>query len=80
MDFQILGDIQWIETIAYGRSIRELRRLNRIYGRTTWRKRKGIAKIKLVDGTVRLAELHWYEGHSKGKKQIKIKRYLEPKQ
>ena len=52
MNFQILGEIQWSETIASGRSIRELRRLNRIYGKTTWRKRKGIAKIKLEDGTV----------------------------
>jgi len=48
-----------------------------IYGKTTWRKRKGIAKIRLADGTVRLAELHWYEGHGKGRKETKIKKYLE---
>jgi hypothetical protein len=77
MHFEILGEIQWNETIASGRSIRELRRLNRIYGKTTWRKRKGIAKIRLDDGTVRLAELHWYEGHGKGRKETKIKKYLE---
>jgi hypothetical protein len=77
MDFEIIGEIQWVETIASGRSIRELRRLNRIYGRTTWRKRKGIAKIRLTDGTIKLAELHWYEGHGKGRKEIKIKKYLE---
>ncbi len=77
MHFEILGEIQWIETIATGRSIRELRRLNRIYGKTTWRKRKGIAKIRLEDGMVRLAELHWYEGHGKGRKEAKIKKYLE---
>jgi len=45
MYFQVLGEIQWSETIASGRSIRELRRLNRVYGKTTWRKRKGIAKL-----------------------------------
>jgi hypothetical protein len=77
MDFEILGQIQWTETITSGRGIRELRRLNRIYGKTTWRKRKGIAKIRLEDGTVRLAELHWYEGHGKGSKETKIKNYLE---
>ena len=77
MDFEILGEIQWAETIAQGRGIRELPRLNRIYGRTTWRKRKGIAKIRLEDGTVRPAELHWYEGHGKGRKGTKIKKYLE---
>jgi len=51
--------------------------LNRVYGKTTWRKKKGIAKIRLADGTIRLAELHWYEGHDKGKKETKIKKYLE---
>jgi len=77
MYFEILGGIQWTETIASGRRIRELRRLNRVYGKTIWRKRKGIAKIRLADGTVRLAELHWYEGHGKGRKETKIKKYLE---
>jgi hypothetical protein len=77
MDFEILGEIQWAETIASGRSIRELRRLNRAYGKTTWRKKKGIAKIRLADGAIRLAELHWYEGHGKERKETKIKKYLE---
>jgi hypothetical protein len=77
MHFEILGDVLWAETIASGHSIRELRRLDRVYGKTTWRKRKGIAKVRLMDGTVKLAELHWYEGHGKGKKEIKVKKYLE---
>ena len=77
MYFEILDDILWAETIASGHSINELRRLNRVYGKTTWRKRKGIAKIKLQDGTEKIAELHWYEGHGKGKKEIKIKKYME---
>ncbi len=77
MDFEILDDIQWIETIATNRGIRELKRLNRVYGKANWKKRKGIGKIRLPDGTTKIAELHWYEGHGKGKKEIKIKRYLE---
>ena len=77
MYFDILGDILWTETIASGRGIHELRRLNRICGKTAWRKRKGIAKIRLADGTIKLAELHWYEGPGKGIKEIKIKKYLE---
>ncbi len=76
MHFEILGEIQWTETIASGRSIHELRRLNRIYGKTTWRKKKGIAKIRLANGTIRLAELHWHEGHGKGRRETKIKKYL----
>ena len=77
MNFEISGEIQWIETIASGHSIHELRRLNRVYGKTNWKKYKGIAKIILKDGAVKLAELHWYEGHGKGKKEMKIKKYLE---
>ncbi len=77
MDFEILDNIQWIENIATARGIRELKRLNRIYGKANWRKRKGIAKIRLSDGTIIIAELHWYEGHGKGRKEIKVKKYLE---
>ena len=77
MNFDIIGDILSSETIATGRGIRELKRLNRVYGKATWRKKKGIAKIELTDGTIKLAELHWYEGHGKGRKEMKIKKYLE---
>ena len=77
MHFKIIGEIRNIETITTGRGIRELRRLNRIYGKSTWRKLKGFAKIIISDGTIKLAELHWYEGHGKGKKELKIKKYLE---
>jgi hypothetical protein len=77
VDFEILEKIQWIENIATARGIRELKRLNRVYGKTTWRKRKGITKIRLSDGTIKIAELHWYEGHGQGRKEIKIKKYLE---
>ena len=77
MHFEIMGDILRTETIASNRQIRELKRLNRTYGKTSWRKRKGIAKIKLSDEIVAWAELHWYEGHGKGRKEIKIKRFVE---
>jgi len=77
MNFKIIDEIHSMETITSGRGIRELRRLNRVYGKTTWRKLKGIAKIRLSDGAIKIAELHWYEGHGKGKKEFKIKKYLE---
>lgn len=35
---------------------------------------KGVAKIRLHDGTVIEAELHWYEAHGIGKKEIKFKK------
>ena len=77
MDFTIVGDITDIETFAVGKAIREIGRLRRRYGRGRWRKRKGIAHVRLSDGSIRLAELHWYEASSIGKKEFKIKRYLE---
>ena len=76
MRFEILGDISNIETFASGRGIRERARLRRIYGRGRWRKRKGIARIRLVDGSIHLAELHWYEAAGIGRKEFKIKHLL----
>jgi hypothetical protein len=66
-----------VEVIATGGAIRELSRLSRLYGRGRWRKMKGVARVRLHNGDVRLAELHWYEAHGIGKKEIKRKRYLD---
>ena len=77
MYFEILTKITNIETIAVGKCIRELKRLEKIYGKGRWRKLKGIAKIKLKDGKICLAEIHWYEAHGIGKKEFKIKRILK---
>jgi hypothetical protein len=76
LKFEIIGDITNIEIIAVGNSIRELERLRKTYGSGRWRKLKGIATISLDDGTICEAELHWYEAHGIGKKEIKIKRLL----
>jgi len=73
MDFEVVGSISDVETIAVGPSIRELPRLRRAYGRGRWRKMKGIATIRLEDGTIHKAELHWYEAHGIGKRDMKFK-------
>jgi hypothetical protein len=75
--FRIVSAIVAIETIAVGNTIRELRRLNRAYGTGRWRKRKGIARVETQAGTIRLAELHWYEAHGIGSRELKIKKYLD---
>jgi hypothetical protein len=77
MHFQVVGQIEQIETFATGSGIRELPRLRKIYGRGRWRKRKGVATVRLGDGTIRLAELHWYEATGIGRKELKLKRYLD---
>jgi len=76
MNFEILGEIIDIETIAVGNSIREVARLRKIYGVGRWKKLKGIATVRLPDTTICKAEVHWYQAHGIGKKEIKIKRIL----
>lgn len=77
MDFEIIGQITNIETIAVGTSIRDLGWLRRTHGPGRWRKLKGFGLVRLPDGSVCEAELHWYEAHGVGKKEMKIKRLLE---
>jgi hypothetical protein len=75
--FTIVGAISNIETIAAVGAIRELDRLQKQFGKGRWRKLKGIAYVRLADGTIRLAEVHWYEAHGIGKRKQKIKRFLD---
>ena len=77
MRFEILGEISGIETFATGSAIREVARLRRVYGLGRWRKRKGIARVRLPNGTIRSVELHWYEASGIGKKEFKIKRFVD---
>ena len=77
MQFKIIGKIEQQETFATGKGIRELSRLQKVYGKGKWRKRKGVAQVKLANGSILLAELHWYEATGIGKKEFKIKRYLD---
>lgn len=76
MPLEIIGEIEHVEVIATGRSIRELRRLVKAYGDGRWRKLKGLGSVRLPNGTVVLAEIHWYEAHGLGRKEAKIKRIL----
>jgi hypothetical protein len=77
MDFELVGRISNTETIAAGRGIRVLRYLRRAYGRGRWRKMKGVATVRLPNGALRRVELHWYEAHGIGKRDPRIKRYLD---
>jgi len=77
MHFEVVGQIEQVETFATGSGIRELPRLRKVYGRGRWRKRKGVATVRLSDGTIRLAELHWYEATGIGRKELKLNRYVD---
>jgi hypothetical protein len=73
MDFEIISEIIDIETIAAGTGVRDRVRLRKQYGRGRWRKLKGVAKVRLKSGRIRLAEVHWYEAHGIGKREFKLK-------
>jgi hypothetical protein len=75
--FEIISDIIEVEVIAIGKSIRDLSRLRKLYGDGRWRKMKGVVFIKLRNGRIHKAELHWYEAYGIGRKEYKRKRYLE---
>ena len=77
MKFEVIGDIEDAATFAVGAAIRELPRLRRVYGGSRWRKRKGSARVRLADGSLCRAEVHWYEAHGVGRVELKIKRFLD---
>ncbi len=73
MNFEIIGAITAIESIAVGTGIRDRKRLQRFYGKGRWRKLRDVATVRLLDGTIHTAEVHWYEAHGIGRKDFKIK-------
>ncbi len=77
MYFEIIGDIDEIETIAFGGRIRDIMRLRKQFGPGRWKKLKGVAKVRLQNGRISKAELHWYEAHGLGRRKMKIKRILD---
>ena len=77
MHFEIIGNIDSIERIATGNSIRDVARLRQQYGPGRWRKLKGIAIVRLSNGKIREAEIHWYEAYGIGRKKLKLKRFVD---
>ena len=77
MKFELIGSISEIEIVAVGSQIRDLHSLRKKHGRGRWRKLKGIGRIRLPNGSECDAELHWYEAHGVGKKEMKVKELLD---
>lgn len=75
-ELEILGEITEVEVIAAGGSVRESARLRMAHGASRWRKLKGVATVRLPNGLTVVAEIHWYEAHGIGRKEVKIKRLL----
>ena len=77
MKFEVIGSITDVEVIAAGPGIRVLSYLHKAYGRGRWRKLKGTATVRLPNGALRRVELHWYEAHGIGKRDLRIKYYVD---
>ena len=75
--FEIIGQIRGTETIATGHGVRDRVYLEERFGHGNGRKMKGYATVRLEDGTITEAEVHWYEAHGIGKRWMKIKRYID---
>ena len=76
IEFEVPGEIRDIETIATGRRVYIRRHLQRPYGKGRWRKVKGKVTVRVADGTVCEAEIHWFEAHGIGRKDFKVKRVI----
>ena len=77
MKFDVVSTISQVETIAAGVGVKVGNFLRRTYGRGRWRKMKSIATVRLPNSNLRRVELHWYEAHGIGKRDLKIKNYLD---
>jgi hypothetical protein len=64
-------------TISLQIGLKPVNGYRKFYGHGHWIKRKGIATVRLSDGTVLDVELHWYEATGIGKREFKIKRYIK---
>ena len=75
MYFEIIGEIEEIESIAIGGRIRDIMRIRQQYGPGRWRKLKGVAMVRLQSGRICKAEVHWYEADGIGRKKLRSKEY-----
>ena len=77
MKFEVIGQITEVEGIAKGPGVQALAYLRKAYGSGRWRKLKGKATVRLLNGALRKVELHWYEAHGIGRRDVKIKYYVD---
>lgn len=73
MDFEFISEITEVKAIATGTGVRDRARLRKWYGGARWRKVKGVARVRLPNGRIHTAEIHWYEAHGIGKREFKLK-------
>jgi hypothetical protein len=73
-DFEIVGELSNREIIAGNSAIDIIAIVRQQYGGRRWRQLKGFATVRLEDGSLSEAEVHWYECAGIGRRRMKIKR------
>lgn len=76
MDFDIVIIPKIPTVIASGHGIRNLKDLKESYGGKNWKKVKGICTIRLINGSLAQAEIHWYVCHGVGNIGFVFKRLV----
>jgi hypothetical protein len=74
--FRLRSEITNVRVIAVGRTIRDLAKVKKAYGKGRWRKLKGTALVELDTGEVLQAELTLVRGHGIGRRDMKVKQVL----
>ncbi len=73
MDFEIAGPIRRAASLDTGSEAEQRARLRRAHGRGAWRKRSALAKVRLRDGSLHEAVVHWYAAEGAGRREMKLK-------
>jgi hypothetical protein len=77
LTFEVVGESEAIATVSAGASVKVRTLFRKLNGRGRWQKRKGVGTVRLPNGNIRRAELHWYEARGIGRRDLKIKNYLD---
>lgn len=75
MQFEILDEITNAETIATGSGIRELASFRKLYGLDVGASARD-SRVRLRNGEIVMAAVHWDEAGHVGKRELKTKRFL----
>ncbi|HTO12555.1 MAG TPA: hypothetical protein VMQ51_13360, partial [Candidatus Binatia bacterium] len=69
MDFELTRPIRRVTTLA-GRQGEARARLRRLHGRGPWRKLSAVTRVRLRDGSVHKAMVHWYAADGIGRREM----------
>ena len=73
MDFELAGPMRRGSVVDVARAGEQRARLRRTHGRGTWQTLGALATVRLRDGSVHKAVVHWCAAEGTGRREIKLK-------